>query len=103
MSMPIKTLRDGAIKTAVFEQQTTDGRTSYSVVLERSFKKKDSTEWESQKLNIFAEDLLKIASLCERTYWGICEVRECVGKPVVAQEQPVSKPKLDASDDSMPF
>lgn len=64
---PIKKLRDYGLSTAIFEWNN-DGKKSYSISLQRSYKKKDATEYTNESINLYPEDLLKLSRLLERTY-----------------------------------
>jgi len=50
-----------------------DGREFQTVSIERSFKRKDSELWETQKVNLNAEDLLAIARGLEKGHDAIVE------------------------------
>jgi len=71
--LPIIQVRDRGFSVSIFERITKDLSTgytsrSYGVCVQRSFKKKDSTEWTREQMNMFPEDLLKISALCINTY-----------------------------------
>jgi hypothetical protein len=50
-----------------------DGREFQTVSIERSFKRKDSDQWETQKVNLNAEELLAIARGLEKGHDAIVE------------------------------
>lgn len=101
---PVKNVRDGAFSCAIFETEV-DGKKNHQISLDKAFKRKDSEEWEHQRINLFPEDLLRIASLCERTYWNILSLREkTTTKP--AEQKPAEDKatlvKVEDGDD-IPF
>lgn len=67
MTNPVIKLRDFGVSTAVFEWDR-DGKKSYSISLQRSYKKKDAKEYTNETINLYPEDLLKYAHLLEKTY-----------------------------------
>jgi hypothetical protein len=101
---PVLNFRDGALSAGVFEGDNERGK-FFNISLQRSFKKKDSDEWERQSLSLFPEDLLKIAVLCERTYNGILDLKQNTPKEQVSapartkQETPVQS----YNNDEIPF
>ena len=67
---PIINRRDRNISVSVFKQEK-DGKTYYSVCLQRSYKAKDSEEWTQETINLFPDDLLKLANLSRCVYTDI--------------------------------
>jgi hypothetical protein len=51
----------------------TDGTDFQTVSIERSFKRKDSDQWETQKVNLNADDLLAVARGLEKGHDVIVE------------------------------
>lgn len=72
---PIITLRDRSISVSIFKKEGTDeqGRseTYYSACLQRSFKKRDSEEWQRESINLYPDELLKIASIANNAYTSV--------------------------------
>lgn len=64
---PIIKRKDFGISVAVFEWNK-DGKDSYSAVLQRSYKKKDSEEYVNETINMHIEDLLRMAELLKSSY-----------------------------------
>jgi len=69
---PVVSTRDRNLSISVFARQTTDqqgvNHTSYGACLQRSYRKKDASDWTREQINLFPEELLKLAALCVRTY-----------------------------------
>lgn len=69
---PIIQDRDRVYSISIFRKERADAtgkmQPYYGACLQRSFKRKDSQEWEREQINLFPEDLLRIAALCERTH-----------------------------------
>lgn len=68
---PILQNRDRALSVSVFNKESDKG-TYYSVCLQRSHKQGD--EWKREQINLFADDLLKIANICTKTYNNILDL-----------------------------
>lgn len=106
---PIIKLRDFGVSTAVFEWKN-DNKKSYSISLQRSYKKKDSDEYVNETINLYPEDLLKYAQLLEQTYqkyvnYRISEFDKTRGsKPTTTQPSaPAQNVTSAAIDDDIPF
>lgn len=102
MTTPVIKLRDFGVSTAIFEW-VRDGKKSYSISLQRSYKKKDAKEYTNETINLYPEDLLKYAHLLEKTYdayndyaYGNSE------KQASAPEAAPTAPSAD-DDDDIPF
>ena len=67
---PILQNRDRALSVSVFRKESDKGA-YYSVCLQRSHKQGD--EWKREQINLFAEDLLKIANISTKTYNDILD------------------------------
>ena len=67
---PILQNRDRALSCSVFKKESDKG-SYYSICLQRSHKQGD--EWKREQINLFAEDLLKIANICTKTYNDILD------------------------------
>ena len=68
---PILQNRDRALSVSVFRKEK-DGRTYYGVCLQRSYKQGE--EWKREQINLFPEDLLKIANLSTKAYNDILDL-----------------------------
>lgn len=105
MSAPVKNIKDGWFSTGVFEAEK-DGRKYYQISLQKGFKRNGSDEVEYQTISLFDNDLLKVASILEKTYWAILDLKE-TGKTTVAskpaQTQIVKPVNTPVSDDEIPF
>lgn len=64
---PIMEFRVGAVKVAVWskEKVTPDGKTytEHNYTLSKSFKRKDSDQYEEQRITLFGDDLLAVAAV----------------------------------------
>ncbi len=68
---PVLQNRDRALSVSVFRKESDKGD-YYSVCLQRSYKRGD--EWKREQINLFPEDLLKIANLSTKTYNNILDL-----------------------------
>lgn len=64
---PVIQTRDRGLSISIFRRDK-DGQSSYGACLQRSWKDKTTDEWKREQINLFPEELLKLASLCNRTY-----------------------------------
>lgn len=101
MSAPVKNIKDGWFSTGIFEAEK-DGRKYYQISLQKGFKRNGSEEVEYQTISLFDNDLLKVSSMLEKTYWAILDLKE-QGKTVVAPKPVQSEAVKPASDDEFPF
>jgi hypothetical protein len=60
-------------KVKLWTNRTDDGREFQTVAIERSFKKKDSEQWETQKISLNADDLLAVARGLEKAHDAVVE------------------------------
>lgn len=97
---PIISNRDRKLSASVFKKQATDengvNHTVYSVCIQRSWKKKDSDEYEREQINLFPDDLLRFADLFTRTYRDI--LTDVQSQPKETKEYP-----SQSFDDDIPF
>ncbi len=98
---PIISNRDRKLSASVFKRLSTDengvNRTVYSVCVQRSWKKKDSEEFDREQINLFPDDLLRFADLFTRTYRDILAYAQ--NQPKETKEYPAQS--LD--DEEIPF
>lgn len=104
MSTPIIKLRDRTLSAAVFEFKNQDGSVNLSVNIQRSFKKKGESDYTTEEIHCYEDDLLKFANLCTQTYNQIINSRAATGAPAKStttqSDAPTSAP---AVDDDIPF
>ena len=101
MTKLIKRKRDKAFSISFFDSESKDGKKYIGVLLSRNFKDKNN-EWKSEDLHIFADDLLKIQSLCNRAYNDYQDMLE--NKPKDESQKEQQPTGLDDDfDDSIPF
>ena len=102
---PVIKIKDFGVSTAVFEWANQDGKKSYSIALQRSYKKKDAQDYTEETINLYPEDLLKFAALLTRTYNELVDYRNVNKSTPQATPQvtPQATPQPSASDDSIPF
>ena len=98
---PVIKIKDFGVSTAVFEWANQDGKKSYSIALQRSYKKKDAQDYTEETINMYPEDLLKFANLLIRTYNDLADYRNT--NKSTPQPTPQAAPQPAASDDSIPF
>lgn len=70
---PLFTIRDGALKATVWENQTNDGKAFHSVSLGRTFT--DGEGLVKSASSFTGGDILKIARLAGKAYDRIAELR----------------------------
>ena len=70
-TLPIISRRDRNINISVFKNTKDDGKDYYSVCLQRSYKKQGEEEWTRETINLFPDDLLKLANLSRCAYTDI--------------------------------
>ena len=97
---PVKKISDYPFGLSIFEHTNENGRKTYSVSLQRSYKKKDTGEYVNENMNVYEEDLLKLSSAAEMAYWAINNIKNNAPKP---QAQPVAQTPAATIDDSIPF
>lgn len=106
MSEPIIKMSDRALSIAVFEFQNQNGPNTYSVNIQRAFKKKDAQEWTREEIHCYEEDLLKIAHLCHEAYDALRKYRSPKPKAKEATQAPAQAPASQPEaqvDDEIPF
>ena len=92
---PVITRKDKNLNFSVFRNTTPDGRAYYSIQLQRSYKKKDAQDWTHETINLFPDDLLKLANLSSVTYTDIvADTRKRKGTPTYT---------APVFDDGVPF
>lgn len=102
MAQPIIKIRDSKLSSAVFEYDGQYGK-NYQACVQRSYKKKDATEYTNEVINLYEDELLKMANLCIQTYNDIISLKYEQAKtsvPPTATE--ATQPTTD-SDDGIPF
>lgn len=67
---PIKKIKDRGLSIATFKH---DNNLSFAV--QKSWKKKDSDEFESKTISLFEDDLLRLSELLKRAYNESIELR----------------------------
>jgi hypothetical protein len=98
---PVKKISDYPFGLSIFEHTNENGRKTYSVSLQRSYKKKDTGEYVNETMNMYEEDLLKLSTATEMAYWAINNIKNNAPKPQaqpVAQQTPAS-----VTNDDIPF
>lgn len=101
-TLPILSSKDMGLSVACFEWKQDDGKKNYSFSIQRSHKKKDSEEFENETINCYADDLLKLANLCQRAYNQYVKYRQDHKDAPAATPAPASAP-AQSLDDDIPF
>ena len=69
---PIITLRDRNLSVSIFKKEGTDDQgkpeTYYSACLQRSYKPKGADDYKREGINLYTDELLKIANLVSSAY-----------------------------------
>lgn len=72
---PIITLRDRNLSVSIFKKEgkNEQGKTEtyYSACLQRSYKPKDEDEYKRESINLYPDELLKIASIANNAYTSV--------------------------------
>lgn len=66
-NQPTITTRDRGLSISIFEREK-DGQKTYGACLQRSWKDKNTEEWKREQINLFPDELLKIANLSQVAY-----------------------------------
>lgn len=101
--LPIITTRDRSLSVSIFKREK-DGKIFYGACLQRSFKREGSDAWEREQINLFPDDLLRIANLAVNSYnslTGYVQQNKTTQTSYPAQEIPADQP--DPFDDEIPF
>jgi hypothetical protein len=102
MAKPIIKIRDTKLSSAVFEYDGQYGK-NYQACVQRSYKKKDATEYTNEVINLYEDDLLKMANLCIQTYNHILALKYEQAKTTVPPADTESTPLPTEADDGIPF
>lgn len=60
---PILSVRKGTTKASVWCNENKDGDKSYSITLQKSYKPKDSEEWQHKTINLFMSEIQDVISV----------------------------------------
>lgn len=102
---PIISRKDKGISFSVFKRNS-NGKDYYSICLQRSYKKKDATEWTRETINLFPDELLMLSNLAQCTYTDLVALQRKQAKQTVKQawEQSQGAELPDSAfDDPIPF
>lgn len=96
LNKPIISVRDRSLSVSIFKREK-DGKTYYGACLQRSFKREGSDAWEREQINLFPDDLLRLANLATKSYDALTQY--------VQQNKPTqsSHPAQEISDGQDPF
>lgn len=98
MNKPVIQARDKGLSISVFEKETADNKKYYSVCLQRSYKKKGDTDYTRETINLFADDLPKLAVLANKVYADILNQ-----KPVPSNAEKTIWDNSITTDNDIPF
>ena len=102
---PIISRKDKGISFSVFKRNS-NGKDYYAISLQRSYKKKDDTDWTRETIHLFADDLLVLSNLAQCTYTDLVALQRKKAKAEVKQawekSQGAELPD-SAFDDPIPF
>lgn len=90
---PVIQNRDRGLSISIFKREK-DGITSYGACLQRSWRDKTTDEWKREQINLFPDELLKLTSLCARTYTDAV---------IYAQNNQSKDYPAQAIDEAIPF
>lgn len=109
---PIISTRDRGLSISIFKREK-DGQSFYGACLQRSWKDKNTDEWKREQINLFPDELLKLAALCNRTYEQVITHgqanRPTTGganypaQPIEDSSYPAPTPTSNVFDDDVPF
>lgn len=66
--------------------------------LEKSFKRKESTEWERQKVTLFKSELIELRKLIDQALWEDTETKNAID-----EMQPQASEPIPFDDDEIAF
>lgn len=67
---PVKKIKDRGLSIAIFKHEN-----NLSFAVQKSWKKKDSDEYDSKTISLFEDDLLRLSELLKRAYNESIELR----------------------------
>lgn len=102
MAQPIIKIRDTKLSSAVFEYDGQYGK-NYQACVQRSYKKKDATEYTNEVINLYEDELLKMANLCIQTYNRIIALKNGQAKTTVPPTATEMMQQTADNDDDIPF
>ena len=97
---PIRKYKRYGIQIDVWENTRDDGSKNNSYTLSKSWKKKDSDEWQKQSINLFENDLLNLSCVLQRATSSLVKAESNTNAQ--ASTAPASTPPQDI-DDEIPF
>lgn len=106
---PVVQARDRNLSASVFSREVDfkgDGtmQTVYSICIQRSYKRKDSQEWQREQINLNIDDCLRLGELARAVYH---KTLAYAAKNRPATQNPADYPSqpVDAAgfDDEIPF
>ncbi len=107
---PVISTRDRGLSISIFRRDK-DGQATYGACLQRSWKDKATDEWKREQINLFPDELLKLAALCTKTYNDTIAYAQqnrpqssggnYPGQPIDGGNYP--EPGSNGFDDSIPF
>lgn len=102
MAQPIIKIRDTKLSSAVFEYDGQYGK-NYQASIQRSYKKKDATEYTNEVIKLYEDELLKMANLCIQTYNRILALKYEQTKTTVPPTATETMQQTVDNDDDIPF
>lgn len=106
---PVVQARDRNLSASVFSREVDlkgDGvmRTVYSISIQRSYKRKDSQEWQRETINLNIDDCLRFAELARSIYHKTLAYA-AQNKPTTQNpaDYPSQAVDADGFDDEVPF
>ena len=102
-NLPIFSNKDMGLSVACFEWDQQDGKKNYSFSIQRGHKKKDSEEYENETINCYADDLLRLANLCQRAYTQYTHYRQVKKQDDQPAQTQAATNSSASLDDDIPF
>ena len=95
---PYFTARDKGLSVSFFKHDK-DGKTYFGVSLQRSYKPKEG-DWKREKINLFLEELLPLATLINTAYTGFVRQRQI--DAAIAKDNTGNYPQSSYEDQTPP-
>lgn len=99
---PIINTRDKGLSVSIFKREN-DGKTYYGACLQRSFKRNGSDAWEREQINLFPDDLLRLANLAVKSYDALNQYAQQNRQAQASYPAQEISETPDAFDDEIPF
>ena len=102
MAQPVFKIRDSKLSSAIFEFDGQYGK-NYRASVQRTYKRKDATEYTNEVINLYEDELLKMANMCIQTYNRIISLKYEQAKTTLPPTSTETMQQTIYNDDDIPF